>query len=109
HKKTRDRGEAQSTLANLAARDDFGLEFILFTKGDPLAYADLPSRPDQRLPLEWTELAGQQHFHPALQKFLGRGIPWAHRLSSRPRTMAEEPRRKNTAVVHHQQILRAPP
>ena len=42
-----------------------------------------------------------------LQELFGRGIARAYRLSSRARTMTEEPRRKNAAVVHHQQIVRA--
>src|SRR5215831_3215193 len=49
-------GEAENTLAEIAARDNLSLQIMLFAEADLLAYANLPSRPYERLPLKRRQL-----------------------------------------------------
>src|SRR5215472_10206883 len=97
--------EADGSLAEISARCHLSLKLVILSKPDLLADADFLPRPHQGLPFQRAGLAGQQHFNASAQEVFSRGVPWTYALRALPRTMPEETRGKDAAVVHHQQIV----
>lgn len=101
--------ETNSAFAEAAARQDFAMQLVPWSKEQALTYADFSSRPDQTFPFIWIlrELPREQHFDASLQKITRGTISWTHRLCVHASAVSVQSCRKNGGVVEDQQIGRA--
>src|SRR3974390_946202 len=90
----------------LAAGDHFGGKLSL-SEFDPLSHANLAPWPDERVPLFRSYLPGQKDFNFGGQKFAPNARIPSRFFGSDARPAAEEPRRNDQRVVHHNQFIAA--
>jgi hypothetical protein len=98
--------EADVAFAELGAREDFGLQFVLLSEEEAFADADLAAGANQAFPIIGVggELASQQNFHAALEEITRGGIARAEWLSASACATAVEPGGKDARVIEDDQI-----
>lgn len=98
--------EADMTLAEFPAGDDFGLKFVVLSKKKMLADRDLASRTNQAFPFVGivSELTGEQNLDTAAKKLAGSRIPRADGLRFKTFAATVEARRKHPRVVENDEI-----
>ncbi len=104
------RSEADAALAKIAARDDFGLEFVVIfvviSEEQTFTDADFASGAHQAFPFVGfgLQLPGEEDFYSSVEKIPGRRIARAHCLRSQPAAASVEARGKDAGVVEDDQI-----
>ena len=98
--------EADEAFAELGARENFGLQFVLFSEEEAFADDDLAAGANQAFPIIGVggELARQQNLDAALEKTTRGGIARAEWVSASACATAVEPSGKDARVVEDDQI-----
>jgi len=98
--------KADAAFAELAASENFGLQFVVLTEKKAFAHADFASGANQAFPIVWVsgKLACEQDLNAATQKVTCRWIARAHRLRASAFAAAIEPRRKDARVVKNDEV-----
>jgi hypothetical protein len=98
--------KADATLAEFGARENLGLQFVVFAEKQAFADPDLAAGTNQALPIVGIcgELAGEQNFDAAVEKIAGRGILRAERLSAGALAAAIQASGKDASVIEDEQI-----
>lgn len=101
--------EVQLALAIGAARDDLGPQFVVFSKEQMFADAELAPGTNETLPFVGIllQLASEQDFDPAAEKIAGGRIARAHGLGLQPSAAPIEAGGKHPGIVEHHEVAGA--
>ena len=101
--------EADVAFAEFSTGDDFCLQFVVFSEKQMLANRDLPSGPDQALPLIGIglQLAGQEDFNAPAKKVARCGIMRTENLRLKTSAAAIQTRGKHPGVVEDDEVVGA--
>jgi hypothetical protein len=98
--------KADVAFAELSAREDLGLQFILIAEEEAFADSNFAAGANQALPIVGIggELAGQKNFDAAAKEIAGGRIAFANRLGMSAFAPAIQPGWKHAGIVEDDEI-----